>query len=77
MQEIVNRLNALKAKAEQGKTEKAKAEATIEGLKKQEAQIVSEIRALGVEPDGLDTEIARLDSEIQAGLEQAEALLPR
>lgn len=77
MQDIQTRLNALKAKAEQGRTEKARAEATIEGLKKQEDQIITEIRALGLEPDGLDTEIARLDAEIQAGLEQAEALLPR
>ncbi len=77
MQDIQVRLNALRARAEQGRTEKAKAEATIESLRKQEEQIVAEIRALGIDPEGIDTEIARLDAEIQASLEQAEALLPR
>lgn len=69
------RLNSAKAKLEAAKTEKARAEATVENLTKQLADIDLELAALGVTPDQLEAEIARLDAEVEEKLTQAEQLL--
>jgi len=71
----MERLNALKAKIEHGKTEKAKAEANLSTYTKQRDEIIAEIRSLGIEPENLAAEIARLDQEIEANLDLAERLL--
>jgi chromosome segregation ATPase len=75
MSDVTARLNALKAQIEQGKTEKAKAEANMEVYTKQKEELVKQLADLGVTPETLDSEIAKLDQEIAAGLDQAEALL--
>ena len=72
---VTERLNALKAQIETGKTEKAKAEANLATYTKQRDEILAEIRSLGVEPENLPAEITRLDEEIEANLTQAEQLL--
>lgn len=69
------RLQNLKNTIERGRTEVARAEATLESLQKQEAEIHEQLRGLGVEPENLDTEIARLKAEVAEKLSQAEALL--
>jgi len=69
------RLQNLKALIERGRTEVARAEATLESLKKQEEEIHRQLRELGVEPENLDAEIERLKSEIAARLDEAEKLL--
>lgn len=69
------RLQNLKALIEKGRTEVARAEATLESLQRQEAEIHAQLRQFGVEPDQLDAEIARLKAEIAEKLSQAEALL--
>ncbi len=73
--DILARLNNLKAQIEQGKTEKAKAQANLETFTKQRDEIIAQLAQLGVTPENLDAEIARLNQEIMANLEQAEALL--
>lgn len=69
------RLQNLKSTIERGRTEVARAEATLESLQKQEADINAQLRALGVEPENLDIEIARLKAEVAEKLSKAEALL--
>lgn len=72
---LTARLTSLKATIEQGKTEKARAEATLEQLQAQQTQVECELATLGVTPDGLDAEIERLRAEIAQGLADAEQLL--
>lgn len=69
------RLQNLKAAIERGRTEVARAEATLESLMKQEEEIHCQLRELGVEPENLNAEIERLKAEIAEKLNQAEALL--
>jgi len=69
------RLQNLKALIERGRTEVARAEATLESLKKQEEEIHRQLRELGVAPEQLEAEIERLKSEIAARLDEAEKLL--
>jgi chromosome segregation ATPase len=73
--DVTSRLNALKAQIEQGKTEKAKAEANLDVYTKQKEELVKQLAEMGVTPETLDAEIAKLDQEIAAGLGQAETLL--
>lgn len=71
------RLNNLKLQIEEGKAQKARAEANLETYTKQLDETKEEIRTLGVEPTSkaLDAEIARLDAEIAESLAEAEGLL--
>ncbi|NLI12493.1 hypothetical protein [Pelotomaculum propionicicum] len=69
------RLNNIKAMIEKGKTEKAKAEANLESFTKQRNDVIAELKALGVDPENLDTEIAKLAREEEEALARAEELL--
>ena len=75
--EATNRLSSLKSKIEEGKTQKARASANLETYTKQLDDIKAEVVALGVEPtvEALGAEVERLDAEILAKLDSAEALL--
>jgi chromosome segregation ATPase len=75
MTDIAARLNNLKAQIEKGKAERAKAEANLETYTKQKEEIMAELAALGVAPEKLDEEIARLEAEIESNLAKAEELL--
>ena len=74
-QDILTRLNNLKAQIEQGKNEKARAEANKETYEKQKQEILNQLAEMQVSPENLNAEIARLDTEIQQGLAKAEQLL--
>lgn len=74
-QNVITRLNNLKTQIDQGKNEKARAEANKEAYEKQKQEIISQLAELQVAPENLDAEIARLDTEIQQGLAKAEQLL--
>ncbi len=74
-QSLTARLAGLKSTIEQGRTEKARAEATLEGLNRQEAEIVAELAEMGVTPENLDAEIKSLREKVDAGLAEAEKLL--
>lgn len=74
-QDVLARLNNLKAQIEQGKNEKAKAEANKETYEKQKQEIIAQLAELQVAPENLDAEIAKLETEIQQALAKAEELL--
>lgn len=69
------KLNELKTKAEAAKTEKTRAEATLENLNRQKAEVEAELAKLGVTPEQLPAEIEKLGAEISEHLAQAEQLL--
>jgi chromosome segregation ATPase len=73
--DIAARLNNLKSQIEKGKVEKTRAETNLALYTKQRDEIISQLTALGVTPEGLDAEIARLDQEIGENLVRAEELL--
>lgn len=75
-QEFSKRLEGYKAAIDRARTDRTKAEATKEQLEKQQEQIVAEIRALGVEPENLDTTIQELETGIAADLDQLQVLIP-
>ena len=69
------RLQALKVTIDRGKTEKARAEATLAELQKQETSLKEQVKAQGVEPENLDQTIVTLEADIAKGLSEAERLL--
>jgi len=69
------RLDNLKRKQEAARDRKARAEATLEQLRAQEAEIRQELEKLGVTPDNVHAEIQRLESEVQERLKEAEEIL--
>ena len=72
---LTQRLESLKNSIEKGKTERARAEATLESLQKQEAEIHAELAELGVSPENLEAEIKRVRETVEQGLAEAERLL--
>jgi chromosome segregation ATPase len=70
-------LKELKDSMEKAKNLKYRAEARMEQLKKQEDEIISELDKLGVKPEALDDEIAKLKSEIEGLIKEANQLLPK
>lgn len=73
--DITARINELKAQIEKGKVEKARAEANMAMYEKQRDEIIAQLAELGVTPENVDAEIARLDKEIVENLARAEQLL--
>ena len=69
------RLENIKQTIERGKTEVARAEATLESLAKQEADIHRQLADLGVAPENLEAEIESLKAQIAELLSKAEQLL--
>lgn len=68
-------INNLKAKLDDSKIKRARAESTLENLNKQKEEILNEIKDLGVEPENLEVEIANLENEINGLLFEASKLL--
>lgn len=60
-------------KAEQAKTI---AETQLESAKTQQEEILKEMAELGVTPETIDAEIARLETEMSTQLAEAERLIP-
>lgn len=74
-QDVLTQLNSLKQQIDQGKNEKARAEANKETYEKQKQEIINQLAELKVAPENLDTEVSRLDNEIQQALAKAKHLL--
>lgn len=70
-------LSQLKENLEKAKSLKYRAEARLEQLKKQEDEIINELKALGVEPNDLEDEINKLTLEINQLFKDANELLPK
>lgn len=71
------KLSNLREDLENAKSLKYRAEARLEQLKKQEEDIVEELKELGVKPEDLDGEINKLTLEINKLFEEADELLPK
>ena len=74
-QNVTAKLQGLKARAERGKTERTRAETTLEQVAKQTEQLLKECAELGIDPDKLETEIAECGEKMQACIDKAEQLL--
>ena len=70
-------LNNLKENLEKAKDLKYKAEARLEQLNQQEAEIIGELNELGVKPENLNHEIEKLSLEIENLFKEANDLLPK
>lgn len=69
-------IQAQKAALERAKEARSKAEATKEQLLKQQEQLESECRGLGVEPEQIEKEIVRLEESIQGNCHMIDRLIP-
>ena len=71
-----DKLKLLKVGLEQANNLSIQAETRLEELSRQEKEIIEQIRALGVEPDRLEEELALLEGEITALIGEIEELIP-
>ncbi|MDI6825025.1 MAG: hypothetical protein AB1816_08335 [Bacillota bacterium] len=70
-------LARLKGQLQNARTLKDRAEGQLQALDQEKKAILAEMAALGVTPEQLDGEVARLEEEIANLLGQARALIPR
>lgn len=70
-------LSQIKDNLEKARSLKYRAEARLEQLKSQEEELIKELNELGVKPDELENEIARLTSDIERLFKEANELLPK
>lgn len=70
-------LARLKQQLQQARMVKARAEGQLEALEQDRQRILAEMGELGVTPETLDDEVARLEKEIAGLLEEARRLIPR
>ena len=68
-----DRLKKLKNELDEAKLNRARAQAKLEELEKNQNRINEEIRALGIEPDDLESSVKNLKDEIETLLAKAEA----
>lgn len=69
-------ITELKENLEKAKSMKFRAEVRLEQLNKQKEEIVNEIRAMGLEPENIDSEIEKLKEEIDLLIAESRKLLP-
>lgn len=70
-------LNNLKENLEKYKNLKYRAEARLEQLNVQRDALINEIKENGISPEDLNSEIIKLQNEIEILFKKAEELLPR
>ena len=70
------RIAALKQLIDTAKSENARAEAPSQMIEQRQREIGAELETLGVKPEDLDAEIARLKAELESTLAEAEGLIP-
>lgn len=70
-------LARLKQQLQQARMVRARAEGQLEALEQDRQRILAEMGELGVTPETLDEEVARLEKEIAGLLEEARRLIPR
>lgn len=75
--EYEKELGILKENLDKAKTLKYKAEARLEQLKKQEEDLINELKDLNVNPEDLDNEIENLTKDIDDLFEQSNKLMPK
>lgn len=75
--EYEKELSILKENLEKAKTLKYKAEARLEQLKKQEEDLINELKELDVNPEDLEAEIKKLTADIDQLFIKSNELLPK
>lgn len=70
------RIGELKKGLEEANRLRIQAAARLEELLRQEREILEQLSGLGVNPEDLDREIARLEGEIEALIKEVESLIP-
>ncbi|MDU7925471.1 MAG: hypothetical protein E7J43_01045, partial [Finegoldia magna] len=58
------------------KEEKNRAEIALESLEKQKEDILNQLKELNIDPKNLESEITKLQNQIEQDLQKAEELLP-
>lgn len=74
--DYTKQIEARRAALEKMKTARVRAQADKENAEKRIGELQAEVRALGVEPENLEAEIAKLDQEIQNGLKLVGDMIP-
>ena len=77
MKNVEQDLVKIREAIDKAKHMRFRAEARLEELENQQKRLLNELKELGVNPDQLEDEIARLEREIQQGLEETWALIPK
>ncbi|NLD18320.1 MAG: hypothetical protein GX666_12195 [Tissierellia bacterium] len=70
-------LKKLKSDIDKANSLKNVAAANLKVLEEQEAQLLEDLKQLGVEPENLDSTIEKLKNEIEEMLKEANSLMPR
>ncbi|MFB0972852.1 MAG: hypothetical protein QMB54_07715 [Neofamilia sp.] len=70
-------LKKLKSDIDKANSLKNVAAANLKVLEEQEAQLLEDLKKLGVEPENLDSTIEKLKNEIEEMLKEANSLMPR
>lgn len=71
------RIETAKVLLEKGNRAKTTAEAQLEMANSQVAETTAKLQELGVTPETAADALAKLDSEINSGLDKVEALIPK
>ena len=71
------KLTELKNRLESSKNKKIKAETKLEQLQSQRSEIVKELEMMGVTPENLDSEIDKLEKEIEELLRDVDLMVPK
>ncbi|BAB06099.1 hypothetical protein P4637_18530 [Halalkalibacterium halodurans] len=77
MKQVEQQLAKMKEAIEKGKDMRYRAEAKLEELENQRKRLLEDLEELGVKPEDLEGEIARLEREIEKGLQETMDLIPK
>ncbi|MDU5743588.1 MAG: hypothetical protein E6Z87_06045 [Finegoldia magna] len=69
------RFNNIKERLDKAKEEKNRAEIALENLEKQKEDILNQLKGLNIDPENLESEIIKLQNQIEQDLQKAEELL--
>ena len=70
------RFNNIGERLDKAKEEKNRAEIALETLEKQKEDILNQLKELNIDPENLESEITKLQNQIEQDLQKAEELLP-
>lgn len=73
---INERFNSIKEKLDKAKEDKNRAEIALENLEKQKEDVLNQLKELNIDPENLESEIIKLQNQIEQDLQKAEELLP-
>ncbi|NLU41014.1 MAG: hypothetical protein GXX08_02280 [Firmicutes bacterium] len=74
-EEAAAKLRELRTRSDELKTELVLAEAGLEAAESRKEEVRREIASIGVDPDRIDDELARLEREVREALAEVEAFL--